>query len=219
MSSVKDALKAKMDALKARREQSRKDNHEAVVEEDRKAKLPKNFDAKKRKAEWEEADAEARKEAEARGEDYQRVKAREVTAMDADRAHKKKMSKKNADTGFADFTQTAHRHYSRLTKQLKPDLAEYEKSKREWGDDSADADTLAYGQHDKVSASGLDRMVADLEKQVEKRGKFSRRRAHYHDSDIDFINERNRNFNKKLERFYGKHTQEIKDNLERGTAV
>ena len=54
---------------------------------------------------------------------------------------------------------------------------------------------------------------------MEKRKNFSRRRAHFHESDIDFINERNRVFNKKLERFYGTATKEIRDNLERGTAV
>ena len=35
----------------------------------------------------------------------------------------------------------------------------------------------------------------------------------------DYINERNMKFNQKLERFYGQYTKEIKDNLERGTAV
>jgi hypothetical protein len=54
---------------------------------------------------------------------------------------------------------------------------------------------------------------------VEKRAKFSRRRAHHHDADISYINERNMQFNKKLERFYGKYTQEIRENLERGTAI
>lgn len=54
---------------------------------------------------------------------------------------------------------------------------------------------------------------------IEKRSKYSRRRAFDPDSDIDYINERNMKFNQKLERFYGKHTAEIKQNLERGTAV
>jgi len=54
---------------------------------------------------------------------------------------------------------------------------------------------------------------------AKKRKNYSRRRAIHQDGDVDFINERNRVFNKKLERFYGKYTQEIKDNLERGTAV
>lgn len=54
---------------------------------------------------------------------------------------------------------------------------------------------------------------------IAKREKYSRRRAHNDDADIDYINERNMKFNKKLERFYGEHTLEIKQNLERGTAV
>jgi pre-mRNA-splicing factor SYF2 len=56
-------------------------------------------------------------------------------------------------------------------------------------------------------------------RRAEKRAKFSRRRAHHADSDIDYINERNMRFNKKAERYYGKHTQELKEALERGTAV
>jgi len=54
---------------------------------------------------------------------------------------------------------------------------------------------------------------------IEKRSKYSRRRTYDPDEDIDYINERNMKFNKKLERFYGKYTTEIKQNLERGTAV
>ena len=52
-----------------------------------------------------------------------------------------------------------------------------------------------------------------------KRAKYSRRRPFDEDADIDYINERNMKFNKKLERFYGKYTAEIKQNLERGTAI
>ncbi len=62
-------------------------------------------------------------------------------------------------------------------------------------------------------------MAEDVKKQVEKRDKFSRRRMHDDDADIDYINERNMKFNKKLERFYGDYTKDIRDNLERGTAV
>ena len=54
---------------------------------------------------------------------------------------------------------------------------------------------------------------------IERREKFSRRRTTDEEADIDFINERNQKFNKKLERFYGQYTAEIKQNLERGTAV
>ena len=54
---------------------------------------------------------------------------------------------------------------------------------------------------------------------IAKREKYSRRRTHNDDADIDYINDRNMKFNNKLERFYGQYTTEIKQNLERGTAV
>jgi len=53
------------------------------------------------------------------------------------------------------------------------------------------------------------------EKLIEKRDKYSWRRPYNDDADIDYINERNAKFNKKAERFYGKYTAEIKQNLER----
>ena len=59
----------------------------------------------------------------------------------------------------------------------------------------------------------------DIEQQQEKRNKFSRRRNFYEDQNVDYINERNRKFNQKLERFFGKDCAEIKANLERGTAI
>lgn len=54
---------------------------------------------------------------------------------------------------------------------------------------------------------------------IDKRSKFHRRRQHYDEADIDYINERNMKFNQKADRYYGQYTTEIKQNLERGTAI
>ena len=62
-------------------------------------------------------------------------------------------------------------------------------------------------------------MAEDLEKQIEKRGEFSRRRMFVDEKDIDYINDRNRVFNEKLERNFGKYTTEIKANIESGNAI
>ena len=51
------------------------------------------------------------------------------------------------------------------------------------------------------------------------RADFSRRRAFRDSKDIDYINDRNAHFNKKIERAFGKYTAETKANLERGTAL
>ena len=49
--------------------------------------------------------------------------------------------------------------------------------------------------------------------------KFSRRRTAREGEDVDFINDRNKVFNKKLKRSYDKYTVEIRQNFERGTAI
>ncbi len=60
---------------------------------------------------------------------------------------------------------------------------------------------------------------SDIESQVAKRKLFSRRRPVYEDQDVNYINERNRHFNLKLNRYFEKEAAEIKANLERGTAL
>lgn len=64
-----------------------------------------------------------------------------------------------------------------------------------------------------------DVMAQEVEERIEKRNQFSRRRAFNEDKDVTSINERNRNFNEKLERNFSKYAAEIKSNLERGTAL
>ena len=58
-----------------------------------------------------------------------------------------------------------------------------------------------------------------MESQKEKRAEFSRRRMHVEGKDVDYINERNKVFNEKIERNFSKYAAEIKGNIERGTAL
>lgn len=220
----KDAVRRerlkKLQELHLRRNEARKLNHQEVAEEDRRKKLPSNFEAKQRRLEWELSEAKARKEAEDNGENYDRVKLLEASADDLEKFERKRSRKQNPDTGFADFQQAQYRQYQRLTRQLKPSMEEYEKQKRELGDSVyATANTLLPEDSSKPSEAAIDRMVDDLEKQAAKRAKYSRRREFRQDSDVDYINERNRKFNVKAGRFYDKYTSEIKQNLERGTAI
>ena len=62
-------------------------------------------------------------------------------------------------------------------------------------------------------------MVAELGERGKKRKEFSRRRRFHAEKDVDSINDRNEHFNRKIERAFGKYTVEIKNNLERGTAL
>lgn len=70
-----------------------------------------------------------------------------------------------------------------------------------------------------VTQEGLDRMSKELEERMKARKKFSRRRQHYEGEDVDYINDQNRLFNRKASKAFDKYTVEIRQNLERGTAL
>ncbi|CAN8024489.1 pre-mRNA-splicing factor SYF2 [Ixodes scapularis] len=204
--------------LHMRRNEARTLNYQEVVEEDRKTKLPANWENKQKWAQYKLDEEKNYEDASKRGEDYARLKLLNVSADEAERLDRKK-KRKNPDFGFSDYEAATVRQYTRLVKQIKPDMEVYERKKEELGEALYPTrDTIIHGLH-KDSKEDVDRMVQDLEKQIDKRNKYSRRRRFNDDEDIDYINERNMKFNKKLERFYGQYTAEIKQNLERGTAV
>ncbi|XP_050393135.1 pre-mRNA-splicing factor syf2 [Patella vulgata] len=215
--SAKDRMN-RLRELELRMNEARKLNHVEVVAEDERKKRPANFEAKRKRTEWEDEQEKLREDCTKRGEDFDRVKVLDQGADDVERWEKKK-KKKNPDIGFSDYEQATHRQYSGLAKKLKPDMKEYGRQKEKLGEDFyASSNTLGLHQQ-KSSDDAINRMVDDLEKQIDKRTKYSRRRQFDDEADIDYINERNMKFNKKLERFYGDYTSEIKQNLERGTAV
>ncbi|XP_049414342.1 uncharacterized protein LOC125877067 [Solanum stenotomum] len=76
-----------------------------------------------------------------------------------------------------------------------------------------------YGKAPKSSDDKIERMVKELKDRDEKRQSFSRRRKFHEEKYIDSINDSNEHFNKKIERAFGKYTLEIKNSLERGTAL
>nr|CAG4646600.1 EOG090X0ECA [Macrothrix elegans] len=210
----------KLKALRNRRFEAQKLNHQEVIAEDKRSKLPVNWEAKKARADWLIKNEQSKIEAEASGVDYDHKKLLVIGADEADR-RQKRVKKKNPDTGFADFEQaTIRQHHRLVTSNLsKPNMEAYETMKQELGDAFyAESNTIVQGLH-KDKPENIDRMVDDLQKQIGKRDKYSRRRRHDDDAEIDYINERNMRFNKKLDRFYGEYTTEIKQNLERGTAI
>ena len=70
-------------------------------------------------------------------------------------------------------------------------------------------------QPDRVQA-----MAQDLESQIAKRAEFRRERMSIEgEKDIDYINDRNKVFNEKLERNFGQYAKHIKANIESGNAV
>ncbi|KZT64420.1 SYF2-domain-containing protein [Daedalea quercina L-15889] len=81
-----------------------------------------------------------------------------------------------------------------------------------------DANSLLYADN-KPSEEAIDRVVAKINRDIDKKSKFSRKRSNEDEGDITYINERNRVFNKKIARYYDKYTAEIRASFERGTAL
>ncbi|KNC73212.1 SYF2 splicing factor [Sphaeroforma arctica JP610] len=122
--------------------------------------------------------------------------------------------------GFGDYITAGTQSYQRNVSNIRVDKEEYQARREIAGDNFyVGVNDLTVGALGDGRVDNVDRMVNDLEKRIEKRQKMSRRRAFDEDGDINYINERNMRFNQKAERYYGKHTQEIKDSLERGTAL
>jgi pre-mRNA-splicing factor SYF2 len=66
----------------------------------------------------------------------------------------------------------------------------------------------------------VDRLVNDLRKAEEVRLKKRRERGRGDDEgDVTYINDKNKQFNLKLARFYDRYTRDIRESFERGTAI
>lgn len=215
-------FKEKLKKLKEQRKQASHSNFKEVLEENERSKRPANWEKRLERNLKKLGTEEEKQRAEELGEDYELKKSLDIQADELDKWERFKASKKRQDPGFIDFEAATKRQYNRLTKQLKPNLEEYKSIKDKVGEETfylQNKDLLPTSSLTLDAKDGVERMVEDVHKQIEVRSKRSRRRKFDDDADVDYINERNMKFNKKLERFYGSYTEEIKQNFERGTAM
>lgn len=195
--------------LRMRMNKGRKENKNAVDEEYKKMTDP-NYERKQRSAEWSE---KKKKKSDDREEDAYLFETAEAAAIKMEKAAAKQ---KNAATfGWQAFTQEAN--YNAYKKRL-------DKLPAGGGDAMSSSateaiDPMQYGKvATAISTDGLRRVTADIEEREKKREKFSRRRNDY-DANVGAINDKNEVFNKKIKRAFDKYTVEIRQNLERGTAL
>ncbi|KAK5087467.1 Pre-mRNA-splicing factor SYF2 [Exophiala xenobiotica] len=72
----------------------------------------------------------------------------------------------------------------------------------------------------KPRKENVDRLVEDIRKAEEVRlKKRKERRGDTDEGDVTYINEKNKQFNLKLARFYDRYTSDIRESFERGTAI
>ena len=146
-----------------------------------------------------------------------------VTAEDAaaEMNKAKKKEKRKAAFGWECFNQsTMEKAYKKRCEHVRATDDDVARQKAELGDKYyAGSDNLDYGTAPNIPEANLDRMVGELEDKRQRAKNFSRRRAFNEEADVDYINKRNAHFNKKIDRYFGEYTKEIKANLERGTAL
>lgn len=168
---------------------------------------------------------------EAAGEDFERKRAWDWTIDESERWDKRTEKKKRhrENVAFQDYTQDARKVYKRQMRERQPDLEGYEREKMAAiekaaanGDleivETSDGDMIAVDKNgtfystadtvgfteNKPDRAAVDRLVGDLQKAEEVRLKKRRERRGEEDADITYINEKNKQFNQKLARFYNK---------------
>jgi pre-mRNA-splicing factor SYF2 len=172
-------------------------------------------------------------EAEEAGEDFERKRAWDWTVDESERWDKR-LKKKGAhrdDQAFQDYRQDSRKVYKRQIRDLKPDMDEYEKEKMKAIERAAasggleivetddgelvavdkdgtfysTADSTGFVEH-KPPKEAVDRMVKDLQQAEEARLRKRRERLGKDgdDGDVTYINDKNKQFNQKLARFYNK---------------
>lgn len=91
-----------------------------------------------------------------------------------------------------------------------------------------DKDGTFYSTSDSVdfvesrpNRENVDRLVKDMQKAEDVKLKKRRDRlgADANDGDVTYINDKNKQFNQKLARFYDRYTGDIRESFERGTAI
>jgi pre-mRNA-splicing factor SYF2 len=169
---------------------------------------------------------------EAAGEDFERKRAWDWT-VDESEKWDKRMEKKQRhrdDVAFQDYRQDARKIYKRQMREIQPDLDGYEKEKVAAVERAAasggleiveaeDGELIAVDKNgtfystadstdfaeNRPERAAVDRLVADLRKAEEIRLRKRRERGRGDDeADVTYINDKNKQFNQKLARFYNK---------------
>ncbi|RYP65283.1 hypothetical protein DL769_006362 [Monosporascus sp. CRB-8-3] len=240
---------ARFRALQARAKTSSDQNlQEATKESQRLATDPTALTALHRRRDI-AAHKLLKAETEEGGEDFERKRAWDWTAEESerwDRRLRKKAAHRD-NNAFQDYRAEGVKVYKRQVRDMAaPDLERYARDKMAAIERAAasggldivetedgelvavDRDGSFYSTADSTAfvenrpdRAAVDRLVSDLRKAEEVRMRKRRERMAKNgdDGDVTYINEKNKQFNQKLSRFYNKYTADIRDSFERGTAI
>lgn len=159
-----------------------------------------------------------------------------------------KKGRSRDNNAFADYREEANKTYKRQIKQMeKVDMENYAAQKAEklqrqvqlgllqliespngelyTVDPSGRINTPvkeSYSHDHKPTKEAIDKLVDDLNKGERARMKARAARGlkdEQDNGDVTYINQKNKQFNDKLARFYNRYTTEIRESFERGTAI
>lgn len=170
----------------------------------------------------------AKAEVDDSGGDFERKRAWDWTAEES-AAWDRKLTKKKRhveDVAFQDYTQAARKMYKKHVREMgQPDLVAYNKEKGKVirdgqvyevegedgevglvavdkrGDFYANVNSLGFVDN-KPPKANIDKLVGDLRKAEEARNKRGRGKGE--EEDVTYINDKNKQFNMKLARYYNK---------------
>ncbi|KAJ1674280.1 pre-mRNA-splicing factor SYF2 [Spiromyces aspiralis] len=216
----------RLKALRSRMSASMQDNRKDVFAAFQASKQDPNQDIKAERKRRHAEILQLRDHYEETGQDYERSRFWDYSIERVGK-YKEKQKEREArvDRGFTDWNQVTKKKYDKMISEFRPDLNAYEQQKaliKSLGTVSgysSESNAVLDPRISKPAPQAIDRVVAMVTDQEEKRSKFSRRRPTDEDEDITYINDRNAHFNRKLARAFDKYTKDIRDSFERGTAL
>lgn len=221
--STGNPLKDRMRRLKMKMNQARQLNRQEVQREgerlgseegkEKESFRLKKQDAKRREADWQARNVKAIGLAAAEGYGDGKFLV-EPADKSLARAQKRSDTEVRNRYSAKDYhnPEGQHRHYERNIKSIPRDL--------ERGTETEIYNPIAVATTNtsRSTEEGAKRLANEMKRRIEKQKK-RKDRLEFEGEDITSINKRNKHFNKKISRNYDQATAEIRQSLERGTAL
>jgi len=210
-------LVSKLKDLQKKRHHAAKINHKNVVEEERIKKMSTNWQKKEEKLKSKLEYEQFVKQCKLEGKDptEESWKNQNIAQLKA----KERIVYEGSEELARMPEFRAGIRYQHLVSKMKPDQEVYDIQKLEQGENFFPDSNTSLTSKPVDRPEDVDKLVNLYNKQIQKRASYKRRRAHNDEDLVDSINKRSEKFNNKLKRFYGEYTEDIKNNLERGTAL
>lgn len=196
----------KLQELKKKKQESEKLNKQELFDDHKKQKLKslayKNIEKNKMNAELEQE----RLDSIEKGEDFDRKQNWSWTIEDCEKwENKKKRDNKNLRSGFQNFSGMAQQSYNKELQNLEVDKDEYERQKKallqKHGVEDPRELKKVIDLSNKPKSADKNRLVRNIEDANNRRMK--RRRNKDEEDDVNsYINDKNKQFNLKLNRQY-----------------